>query len=213
MTNRPSSKNNHSSRRSFIKLGVLLTGSIASGHFLYKNRHKIETKTSHFLSELHANKPVNDDAISPVLNSNEKNYSAFIENLHLRYITPSELIRAHHRVRNGIYNQTPPKELWNKLVPTLQVADELRHRLNCKLTTIVSAYRSPQYNKQCPGASSKSYHLKNKALDLMFTCSPKIALEEVLKMRKEGIFSGGVGLYHNFIHIDTRGYNTTWGLS
>jgi len=36
-------------------------------------------------------------------------------------------------------------------------------------------------------------------------------MAEAKKMREEGLFRGGLGLYKTFIHLDTRGRNATWG--
>ncbi len=61
-----------------------------------------------------------------------------------------------------------------------------------------------------PGSASRSYHTKNCALDLVYDCPPEEALAEAKKMRSEGRFKGGLGLYSNFIHLDTRGSNAVW---
>ena len=141
----------------------------------------------------------------------EKAYAAYLDTFSFRHIKPSEIILPHYRTRNGVNNVLPPEHLWNRLPPTLKVADEIRARLGVKLLRITSAYRSPDYNAQCPGASRGSYHLKNLALDLVYDCPPKVAMAEAKKMRAEGIFKGGLGVYKTFIHIDTRGRNATWG--
>ncbi len=142
---------------------------------------------------------------------NQAEYSDFLKSLQLRYIADYEVLSAHRRERNGIANSLPPRALWQAIVPTLRVADELRHRLGVPLTHIASAYRSPEYNRQCPGAAKYSKHLKNEALDLVFACNSKAAFDEAQAMRREGLFCGGIGLYKNFIHVDTRGRNATWG--
>lgn len=141
----------------------------------------------------------------------EETYAAFIETLGLRYLEPHEILRAHRRMRNGVANELPPRRLWRRMGPTLVAADELRHRLGSPLTYITSAYRSPAYNRQCPGAARRSYHTKNQALDLVYECGPQRAFEEAKRMRAEGVFSGGLGRYESFMHLDTRGRNATWG--
>ena len=141
----------------------------------------------------------------------ENDYGEYIESLGLRHISPHEIFSAHRRNRNGISNSLPPKELWTRITPTLKAADELRHRLGVPLTYITSAYRSPAYNRQCPGAAKYSQHMENRALDLVYACPPEDAFKEACRMRGEGSFKGGLGLYSSFIHIDTRGRNATWG--
>jgi len=147
----------------------------------------------------------------PTILPHEKDYATFLKKLDLRYISPHEILSAHRRERNGVANSLPPREYWNGMVPTLKVADELRHRLGVILRYITSAYRSPEYNAQCPGASPRSYHTKNIALDLVYDCPASVAMTEARKMRDEGLFKGGLGLYKTFIHIDTRGRNANWG--
>ena len=140
----------------------------------------------------------------------EEDYADYIAGLNLRHIKPHELIRAHRRERNGVKNGVPPRRLWKNMAPTLKAADELRERLGVPLNYITSAYRSPAYNRQCPGAATRSYHTRNMATDLVFACSPREAFVEAQKMRKEGFFKGGLGVYNSFLHIDTRGRNATW---
>ena len=107
-------------------------------------------------------------------------------------------------------NELPPRKLWEKLAPTLRVADELRERLGVPLQKITSAYRAPHYNIKIPGAAPNSYHTRNQALDLVFGCSASEAIAVAQELRRERFFRGGIGIYPYFIHIDTRGYNATW---
>ncbi|MDF1826028.1 MAG: D-Ala-D-Ala carboxypeptidase family metallohydrolase [Verrucomicrobiales bacterium] len=140
----------------------------------------------------------------------EADYRAFLGGLSLRYITANEIIRPHRNVRGGIANELPPRHMWKRLVPTLRVADEIRHRLGSPLKLINSAYRSPDYNLACSGAT-QSFHMQNRALDLMFREGPEAASAASKELREEGFFKGGIGTYSSFIHIDTRGFDATWG--
>lgn len=141
-----------------------------------------------------------------------REYEAFLAAHPLRYLSPHEIIRPHFKKRGDVICGLPPRELWNNLLPTLRVADELRARLHSPLRIVVSAYRSPQYNAKCPGASKHSQHLQNHALDLIFDCGPEEAFAMAQQLRNEHKFTGGLGLYDSFIHIDTRPRNATWGL-
>ncbi len=141
----------------------------------------------------------------------EQEYVEFLAAFQLQHITPQEIIRPHRNIRGGVRNQLPPRYLWKNIRKPLQVAEELRRRLGVPLNLINSAYRSPAYNAQCPGAAKRSYHLRNMALDLMFDCSSTLAAEVAWQLREEGFFKGGVGIYPTFIHIDTRGRNANWG--
>lgn len=141
-----------------------------------------------------------------------RDYRAFLASHPLRHLSPREVIRPHFKKRGDTLCGLPPQELWPDLLPTLQAADELRHRLGVPLRLVISAYRSPQYNAKCPGASRSSQHLRNRALDLVFDCPPEEAFAMADQMRREQVFTGGLGLYDRFIHLDTRGRNATWGV-
>lgn len=148
--------------------------------------------------------------LSPRILAHVTEYTEFINTLGLRYLSAEEIIRPHRNVRAGVANELPPKHMWNRIAPTLKIADEIRHQLGKSLLCINSAYRSPAYNAVCSGAASRSYHMKNCALDLMFEGGPEAASAVAAKIRDRGSFKGGIGTYATFIHIDTRGHNATW---
>lgn len=150
------------------------------------------------------------DAPPPPPLEYEDEYAEFLASLDLRHLSPDEIITPHRGVVNGVANTLPPKAAWEKLVPTLRAADEIRERLELPLCRITSAYRSPKYNAMIPGAVSRSYHTRNQALDVVYYCSPRKAYDMALRLRREGFFRGGIGLYPTFIHLDTRGYSATW---
>lgn len=150
---------------------------------------------------------------APPLNFAEaQDYRDFLAIHPLRYLSPSEILRPHHKCRSGIPCGIPPREYWSNLLPTLEAADELRARLGVPLLEVTSAYRSPAYNAKCPGAVPGSQHTYNRALDLVYDCPPEEAFAAALALRAEGFFTGGLGLYEGFIHLDTRGTDATWGV-
>jgi uncharacterized protein YcbK (DUF882 family) len=110
-----------------------------------------------------------------------------------------------------VKNSLPSRLLWKNIVPALRIVDELRDSFG-KSCTILSSYRSPDYNKAVGGASS-SQHLEFTALDIAFDgISPQRVYDRLLEWRKAGKFTGGLGIYPSsgFVHIDTRGRNATW---
>ncbi len=139
-----------------------------------------------------------------------KDYTAFITALGLVHLRTSEILAPHYKVRGKVHNTLPPRELWAKMVPTLQVADKLQPLVNASLVAVVSAYRSPAYNAACSGSASQSCHMQNLALDLQFACAPSKVAEAAQWLRDKGVFKGGIGRYAGFTHVDTRGHNANW---
>jgi uncharacterized protein YcbK (DUF882 family) len=128
-----------------------------------------------------------------------------------RHFGAGEFTRYFAAQRKGVSNSQPPKRLWKNIVPTLRIVDELRAAL-VKPCRILSSYRSPAYNKAVGGAAL-SQHLEFTALDIAFDgVSPQQVYDRLIEWRKSGKFIGGIGLYPSsgFVHIDTRGRNSTW---
>lgn len=113
--------------------------------------------------------------------------------------------------RRGVRNSAPPRSMWAKMVTTLRIVDELRAHFGRPIV-ILSSYRSPKYNAAISGAASRSFHMKFCALDIAVSgVSPREVYDVLLQWRREGRFKGGLGIYSTFVHVDTRGYNATWG--
>lgn len=101
-------------------------------------------------------------------------------------------------------NTLPPESLWFRIEETLEMADDLREFYGEPIK-ILSAYRSPEYNKAISGAS-KSFHTKFMALDLAPT-RPSIGNIQRLRgcaelLVKKGVLTGGVGRYSWGVHLD-----------
>lgn len=74
-----------------------------------------------------------------------------------------------------------------------------------KPVVISSAYRTTSYNKKV-GGSSRSLHLYGQAADISISgVSPK----EIAKYA-ESLGVKGIGLYSNFVHLDTRNVKYYW---
>jgi uncharacterized protein YcbK (DUF882 family) len=79
-------------------------------------------------------------------------------------------------------------------------------------TTVLSAYRTPDYNTAV-GGETRSQHMENRAVD--FQClhgTPVEWAEFLFGLRDADVFAGGIGTYltRGFVHLDTRGANATW---
>lgn len=115
---------------------------------------------------------------------------------------------SHYDPRSKAYglNRLPARKLWPNIVAIARAADECRRRLGQPML-ILSGYRSPAYNAAVGGAK-QSRHLFFNALDLTVPGFGTVYLKRTLRdLRAEGWFTGGIGTYRNFIHIDNRGHN------
>ena len=97
-------------------------------------------------------------------------------------------------------NAIPAQSLWPNIIPTLYAADAIRERLGVPIQ-ILSAYRNEAYNKAIGGARH-SLHTLFMALDL----TAKVSIPDLVKIAKDvrnkKIFTGGIGTYAGFVHID-----------
>lgn len=137
-------------------------------------------------------------------------YARYIWGLKLRSISTAQVIEAHAKNKGSIWNKLPPKTWWTRMGYSLRVVDRIALEMNINQVEIVSAYRCPAYNAQCPGAKSGSWHQANVALDVKFPMAASKVTAGARNLRDRGLFKGGVGGYWNFTHIDTRGENIDW---
>lgn len=145
-----------------------------------------------------------------VLGREMEDYAIFLARLRLRHITVRQVIEPHMRRRGNVRNRIPPRSQWRNIRTSLRVADMMVPRVRAPLISIISAYRSPEYNARCPGARPGSFHTKNLALDLRYDCPSSQVARVARELRSQGRWSGGVGRYSSFTHIDTRGRNADW---
>lgn len=141
---------------------------------------------------------------------NLEEYADYLAGLKLKYVTPRQVIQAHAKRRGSCWNMIPPKSLWKNMKPTLKAVDRVAAELNQPVREVLSAYRSPQYNARCSGAKRRSWHMSNVAIDVKFHARPSTVAHVARHLRSRGKFSGGVGRYYSFTHIDTRGQNVDW---
>lgn len=83
-------------------------------------------------------------------------FAAFIESLGLNFFNAREI--------SDLGGGEPPRYLWDNIIPTIVIADELREELRRPIK-ITSAYRDPDYNADVGGAKA-SLHQAFNALDL-----------------------------------------------
>lgn len=145
-----------------------------------------------------------------ILGAPLRGYASFLGGLQMRHLSLHQLIEPHLKMHGEVRCGIPPASMWKNMRPTLLVADAIAARLGEPVQTVVSAYRSPAYNARCPGAVSGSQHMRNVALDLQFDSRPSKVAKVAHSLRNEGKFRGGIGLYPDFVHVDTRGTNADW---
>lgn len=102
-------------------------------------------------------------------------------------------------------NTDPPGNLWSNVLPLVVALNEIRRRAGIPIS-LSSVYRSPAYNRAIGGAS-RSLHMQFKAADIVSRLSPSRLAVIAREVRADGIFTGGIGVYRTFVHVDVRGHN------
>ena len=139
-----------------------------------------------------------------------QSYADYLAGLRLKYVTPMQVIKAHAKKKGSVWNALPVRSMWRDMGSSLKVTDKIAAEVGSPVREVTSAYRSPAYNRRCPGAKSESWHMKNCALDLKFGTSTSRIAAAARYLRSKGLFKGGVGQYSSFTHVDTRGHNVDW---
>ena len=148
--------------------------------------------------------------------SDYADFDGFIKSLGLKNFSTDEflVLGGAHDTPGGPCqgkNTYPPRNLWTRVAATARVLDHLRDRLG-KPIVITNAYRSPSYNACIPGSATTSQHVQFTALDFQVRgmAAPDVAHALRWLRDRERLFSGGIGRYSSFTHVDTRGVNATW---
>lgn len=105
---------------------------------------------------------------------------------------------------------TTPAEVINNLRELAKNLQVLRDYVG-KPIKINSGYRSPEHNKSVGGVAN-SQHVKGKAADIKIDgMTPReiaATIENFILVGK--MKQGGLGIYPNFVHYDTRGKKARW---
>ena len=146
--------------------------------------------------------------------STVEKFDKWAAGLELDHFSPHELRfmgGSHYDPRSKAYglNDLPPRALWDNIANVAKAADMARGELGSPIR-VLSAYRSPEYNRAIRGARA-SRHLQFDALDLAPMDGRVATLHRILvRLRKQGVFTGGIGRYPSFVHIDNRGTAADW---
>lgn len=105
-----------------------------------------------------------------------------------------------------------PEAVITNLKELAQQLEVLRDHFK-KPILISSGYRSPAHNKAVKGEPN-SLHLTGQAADFKIKgLTPIQIFDTIERLIEEGkMKEGGLGLYKTFVHYDTRGAKSRWGL-
>lgn len=135
-----------------------------------------------------------------------ESFEVWFDRQGFKNFTGKEIARYFHRDKNSY----PPRSKWTKFLAAMELVQAVRTHFG-KPAVITSSYRSPAYNRSVGGVS-RSRHMEFDAADIQVRgVAPRRVRDFLLTLRRKGEFKGGVGLYSTFTHVDTRGYNATWG--
>jgi hypothetical protein len=120
--------------------------------------------------------------------------------------------------RLGEVVEPPPREWWDRIVPTLKIAEEIRAELGCPLI-VGNGFRPAALNKRVGGAR-RSQHLFFRALDLDLPVNRRSHAEDFYRLAALAYLKHGeehrvgLGLYRPWkgtrVHIDTGYRRRHW---
>jgi hypothetical protein len=127
----------------------------------------------------------------------------------ITHFTAREVARASKAY--NVINVAPPSTTWLNIIPTLKVLETLRKGpLGGHPITVHSGYRSKAYNAAIGGATA-SQHMRFCAIDFSVEGYTPRQLAKMLEVILAGVgIGGGIGIYKNFVHMDTRKSKSRW---
>lgn len=107
------------------------------------------------------------------------------------------------RCRDG--TDYPPVWLRSRLTPLCLQLEIIRTAFDGMKVTILSGYRTPEYNRKIGGAE-RSQHCEGRAADIdVYGIAPSVVHAKCLELYREGkLLIGGLGDYPTFTHLDVR---------
>lgn len=145
-------------------------------------------------------------------------FEDFLKANYVMYFTAREILTpggAHRQVGSKGYglNRLPPRHLWDEMLASLFIIEELRERFGEELN-IYSGYRAPSYNAAIGGAR-RSQHMRFRAFDVAPKSRKPEDVERLFNLLRqmrdeEKLFTGGIGRYGAWVHLDTRDKNANW---
>lgn len=114
-------------------------------------------------------------------------------------------VSKHFRVREFASKDGTDKVLIDDDLVTL--LENIREAAGGKAVTINSGYRSPEHNAAVGGVSN-SQHVKGTAADIVVDGTDPLTVGQIAEhfLNKKG----GIGVYKNFTHVDTRATRSRW---
>ena len=106
------------------------------------------------------------------------------------------------------HDGTPYPDEWvdERLIPLCNQLEVIRHACGDRPLTILSGYRTPAHNAECPGAAKDSQHMQGKAADIQIEgMAPSDVHRIIIDLDDTNeIVIGGLGLYTAWCHVDVR---------
>ncbi|MCG7519507.1 D-Ala-D-Ala carboxypeptidase family metallohydrolase [Ruegeria sp. Ofav3-42] len=140
-------------------------------------------------------------------------FRAFFDTLPSEFFTADEFMILGPSNRPGGScegkNGLAPKSLWNNVKPLVKAMNLIRKELGASVQ-ITNCFRSGTYNA-CVGGVPGSFHSRFQAADWICGAGNSAMLASAARaVRDAGGFSGGIGIYNSFVHVDVRGSNADW---
>lgn len=108
-------------------------------------------------------------------------FSEYFAQWKIKNFRSSELLVSTTRT----HNRMPPKRIWDNIIPTILVLDELREFFQVPIV-LSSVYRSEKYNSTISGAAKKSQHQAFAAIDFHVRGVTPLEVREVLLAWRSG---------------------------